>query len=79
MNLDTWQKLAGHARLKKLGIDMLSDAEGADETIAKVIAGLPKLKSLIIGVKLVNDDFMETLSQHKNPFSNIKKLDLGGR
>eukprot|EP00026_Physarum_polycephalum_P003426 Phypoly_transcript_03437.p1 GENE.Phypoly_transcript_03437~~Phypoly_transcript_03437.p1 ORF type:complete len:614 (+),score=121.79 Phypoly_transcript_03437:263-2104(+) len=77
MNLATWQRLAGHERLKKLGIDMLPDAEGADECVAKVLAGLPKLKSLILGVKLVNDDFIETLSQYKNPFSNIKKLYLG--
>ena len=64
--------------MKNLGVDMLPDVEGADESVAKVIAGLPKLKSLVLGVKLVNDDFMETLSQYKNPFSRIKKLYLGG-
>jgi hypothetical protein len=51
---------------------------GADVLVAQALASLPRLKSLILGVKLVNDDFMETLSQYKNPFANVTKLYLGG-
>lgn len=75
MSPATWQNLP--ASLKKLGIDLLPDLDDADTLVARVIAGLPRLKSLILGVKLVNDDFIETLSQCKNPFSNITKLYLG--
>lgn len=77
MSATTYQQLQGHAMLKKLGIDILPDSEDSDVLVAQVVAGLPRLKSLILGVKLVNDDFVETLSQYKNPFTKITKLYLG--
>lgn len=78
MSSTTWQNLP-IASLKKLGIDMLpDDVDDADVLVAKTVAGMPKLKSLILGVKLVTDDFIETLAQCKSPFSNIIKLYLGG-
>lgn len=74
----TWQQLIHtNANLKQLGIDMLPDVEDADIIVAQALANLQRLKSLIMGVKLVNDDFIETLSEYKNPFSNITKLYLG--
>lgn len=77
LNPHTWQHLP-IGSLKKLGIDLLPDADDADMLVARALAGMPRLKSVILGVKLVNDEFMETLSQCKNPFSNITKLYLGG-
>lgn len=74
----TWKQLQGSPNLKQLGVDMLPDMEDSDVIVAQALASLPRLKSLIFGVKLVNDDFIETLSQYKNPFSNITKLYLGG-
>ncbi len=77
MTLATWQHLPLNS-LKKVGIDKLPDVEGADLAVGQILATMPKLKSLILGVALVNDEFIESLAQCKLPFATITKLFLGG-
>jgi hypothetical protein len=77
MNKTTWEKLPLNS-IKKLGVYNLPDFEDADQVVCRAISAAPRLKSLILGVPLVNDEFLETLSGFKSSLTHITKLFLGG-
>lgn len=77
MKQSTWNNLP-LATLRKIGVDVLPNFEDSEEAVAKALATAPLLKSIILGVALTNDDFVEALALCRSTFTTITKLFLGG-